>query len=169
MIKHTGSSNRGHALCCKPGSTNEYCETGVEHTCSQPVLEKDTSSLFDGILTAGKNYQMFAFCPQINQKTCGISNQVYGDKDGSMVIKANEKRQTISTDQMLYRIGSPSYRKSDTCYYDIHSMPDTELKDVNSVLGLRIFMKVIKKKNVNVYLYGGRDRFNAVGNVVYGN
>jgi len=70
---------------------------------------------------------------------------------------------------MLYRIGSPSYRKSDTCYYDIHSVPDTELKGIKSVLGLRIFMKVIKKKNVNVYLYGGRDRFNAIGNVVYGN
>jgi len=30
-------------------------------------------------------------------------------------------------------------------------------------------MKVTKKKNVNVYLYGGRNRFNAVQNVVYGN
>jgi hypothetical protein len=63
---------------------------------------------------------------------------------------------------MRYRVGSPSFRKYDTCYYDIHSADITELKDVKSVIGLRIFLKVTKMKNMNVYLYGGRDRFNAI-------
>jgi hypothetical protein len=70
---------------------------------------------------------------------------------------------------MRYQIGSPSYRRSDSCYYSIHSVDDTELKGIKSIVGLRIFLKVTKKKNVNVYLYGGRDRLNAVHNVVYGN
>jgi hypothetical protein len=109
---------------------------------------------------------MFAYCPLINQDTCGISQD---GSNGDMVIKATEARQTISTDKMRYRIGSPSYRKSDSCYYSIQSVDDTELKGIKSVIGLRIFMKVTKKKNVNAYLYGGRDRSNAVGNVVYGN
>jgi len=86
-----------------------------------------------------------------------------------MLINATQSRQKISTNEMLYRIGSPSYRKSDTCYYEIHSVDASKLQGIKSVLGLRIFMKVTKKKNVNVYLYGGRNRFNAVQNVVYGN
>jgi hypothetical protein len=119
------------------------------------------------VLTDGKNYQLFAYCPLINQNTCGIGQD--STADGNMQINATETRQIISTDKMRYRIGSPSYRRSDSCYYSIHSVDDTELKGVKSIVGLRIFMKVTKKKNVNVYLYGGRDRRNAVHNVVYGN
>ena len=72
MMKVTGSSNPAHGLCCIPGSTNPHCQNGNGHTCSQPV--KSTDEKFKDILTQGLNYQMFAYCPGINQKSCGISD-----------------------------------------------------------------------------------------------
>ena len=60
---------------------------------------------------------------------------------------------------MMYREGSPTYRKYDTCYYDI--LASDEVKSIKSTLGLRIYLKVIKSRNINVYIYGGRNRFHA--------
>lgn len=80
----TGSSNFGHGVCCKPNSTNEHCVSGSGgHTCSQPVSETETSAEYKNILTDGINYQMFAFCPKTNPKTCGISNSVIEDTESA--------------------------------------------------------------------------------------
>ena len=68
---------------------------------------------------------------------------------------------------MIYREGSPSVRKYDTCYYDI--LPGDDLTGIKSKLGLRIFLKIKNNKNLNVYLYGGRDRYNAVESIISGN
>lgn len=51
-------------------------------------------------------------------------------------------------------------RKYDTCYYEI--LPVDDLSSIRSNLGLRIYIKITFNNNLNIYLYGGRDRFNAV-------
>jgi len=61
---------------------------------------------------------------------------------------------------MFYVEGKPSVRKYDTCYYDI--LPAKDLSGIENKLGLRIYLKIITNDKLNVYLYGGRDRFNAV-------
>jgi len=76
-----------------------------------------------------------------------------------MIIRANGSKQKIKTSKMLYTEGAPSVRKYDTCYYDV--LPG-DLTDIKSKLGLRIYIKIKTNKNVNIYLYGGPDRFNAV-------
>ena len=73
MIKVTGSSNYGHAVCCKPGYYGEHCNSDDDHRCSQPVSAVDTSAEFKNILTNGLyNHQIFAFLPKINARRCGI-------------------------------------------------------------------------------------------------
>ena len=34
MIKVTGSSNSGHAVCCKPDYSGEHCNNDGDHQCS---------------------------------------------------------------------------------------------------------------------------------------
>ena len=51
LIKTTGSSNHGHAVCCKPDYDGEHCTTGTEHICSQPVGLEYTIPEFKPILT----------------------------------------------------------------------------------------------------------------------
>lgn len=65
MIALTGSSNKGHGLCCKPGSTHENCVNSDKLSCSQPANVANTLGKYKPILTKDTtNYQMFAFCPQ---------------------------------------------------------------------------------------------------------
>ena len=68
---------------------------------------------------------------------------------------------------MLYREGAPTYRRYDTCYYDI--LAGDDINHLKSTLGLRIYLKIINKRNLNVYVYGGRDRFNAVTSITHAN
>lgn len=75
QILATGSSNRAHGVCCKPGFTGEHCTSDGKHTCSQPSASDADG--FGAVITkkGGKNHQMFAFCPSTgNQQTCGISD-----------------------------------------------------------------------------------------------
>ena len=64
---------------------------------------------------------------------------------------------------MVYTEGAPSVRKYDTCYYDI--LPG-DLTGIKSKLGLRLYLKIITNKDVNLYVYGGPDRFNAVHEII---
>jgi len=72
MLAITGSSNPGHGICCKPGFEGENCVTNEQTTCSQPVFESDPESVFTDILTETLNHQMFAFCPMVSHRTCGV-------------------------------------------------------------------------------------------------
>ena len=75
MIAVTGSSNRGHGMCCKPEYQGEYCVTNDEYVCSQPVDEEDTLANYTDILTDGElNYQMHAFCPATTEAICGVED-----------------------------------------------------------------------------------------------
>lgn len=54
MIKTTGSSNKAHGICCKPGYSGEHCNDGDDnHICSLPAAAVDTPNNFKSILTDG--------------------------------------------------------------------------------------------------------------------
>ena len=125
MIRETGSSNRGHAICCKPDNFKGYCSSTSydQHICSQPALEEDTTNEFKNVLTgrtkAGNrmNFQMFAFCPLATKKNCGINSDDADSTD--LRLEPKWTSQTLSTTDLKYREGKPSYREYDACYYEI--------------------------------------------------
>ena len=67
MMRVTGSSNRGHGLCCKPDYNGEHCgPSDQNHDCSQPAENYDESDSYNSIATSNLNFQMFAFNPTTN-------------------------------------------------------------------------------------------------------
>jgi hypothetical protein len=76
MILITGSSNRGHGICCKPDYKGNHCNSDGTNWCSLPAEGTSNPAGHKSIITAstGLNHQMFAFNTIINQKQCGISN-----------------------------------------------------------------------------------------------
>jgi hypothetical protein len=46
MISTTGSSNKGHGICCKPDYTGDHCDTNEKYICSEPVAGVDTPKNF---------------------------------------------------------------------------------------------------------------------------
>jgi len=52
MNKITGSSNAGHAICCKPDYKEGLCDSNNNPICSLPSLGADTPANFKPILTA---------------------------------------------------------------------------------------------------------------------
>lgn len=86
LYPHTRSSNAANAFCCKPDYNEGYCKSGTTHyydpndeedqgfttVCSMP--SQGGGSLFNDVLTGNRNHQMYAFCPLINQKKCGIKS-----------------------------------------------------------------------------------------------
>jgi hypothetical protein len=172
MILTTGSSNFGHGVCCKPGSTNEHCVGGAgsDHICSQPALAKDTPEKYKPILTGGVNYQMFAFCPKTNPKMCGISNSKVEDDESAHKILAGAEPKTI-TAKLLMREGAPTYRRYDSCFYEIKAVSQEELDKITDKgkNGLRIYVEITKMKEMNAYLYGGGTKADSVHSIVPGN
>ena len=75
------------------------------------------------------------------------------------IVKANLK----------YNEGAPSIRRYDSCYYQIKAVPEQELSKIKKVISLKIYLQVTKAQNMNVYLYGGKDRFNADVSIVNDN
>jgi len=141
MLQVTGSSNRGHGVCCKPGFTGQHCNDDGAHVCSQPASAQDTSAPYNNVLTNGFNHQLFAYCPRTNAKTCGISSSTTG-AEGSMVLAASNKTQTISLigdQQIRYNDGPPSVRRFDSCFYEIAgSQAEGEQEN------MRIYLQVTK-------------------------
>ena len=39
MMKVTGSSNKGHGVCCKVDYEGEHCNNDGDHLCSSPVYD----------------------------------------------------------------------------------------------------------------------------------
>lgn len=59
---------------------------------------------------------MFAFCPLLSQRTCGIANE---DKP-EVNISARSKEQIVYTKEMRYMQPSPNHTKEyDFCHYTI--------------------------------------------------
>lgn len=98
---------------------------------------------------------MFAYCPGITQKRCGISDESTSE---NMLLTATQESQKISIDTLKYQNdGSFSDKAYDFCYYEIKSTLTEEeasaLKgDAESV---SIQLKISKAKEMNVYIYGG--------------
>jgi len=94
MIRKTGSSNYGHAICCKPDYFGGDCNNDGPLTCSQPSFALETSSDYMNVLTNGVfNYQMFAFVPKINPYMCGIKSTRSPFKPDQMKIFASNFQQ----------------------------------------------------------------------------
>jgi len=173
MISVTGSSNFGHGVCCKPGFSGEHCNNDGDHTCSQPVAAQDTSAEFTNVLTNGKNHQMFAFLPKTSPKMCGISTTQAEDVEGSMKINADLTKQSISLvgdTALQYIEGRPDVRSYDSCFYEIGSKVENTPLAENSTESseqedLKIIINLTKLKNMNVFVYEGKDRYSATRSV----
>ena len=118
--------------------------------------DRDASSQYAPVLNPAKeNFQMYAFCPGVNQKACGISD----NQDSSdIVLPATEAKQSISTTSMKY---VPSMTREeavagkefeyDFCHYVVRT-------DARLTATKVIIFKVTKKTNMTVYIYGGAVR-----------
>lgn len=169
MFRVTGSSNFGHAVCCKPDYEGQHCSPNdSQHICSQPVMGKESDDEFTDVRSKGNlNHQLFAFCPMISQEVCGIANSTSID----MGLKAGIEVQTISTSDLKYREGRPEYRQYDACYYEITaSDPDQMTSDLfGSGQVARIYISFSAAKHMNVYIYKGKDRYSATEALTNGN
>ena len=135
MVGITHSSNSGHGICCKPDYIGYPCNDLGKLVCSQPVAGNDTSTKYKNILTTGlfgkQNYQMFAFFPKTNPKTCGISTIASQFYDGNMKLYVDEKPRTISLREnyaLKYREGRPQIRSYDSCYYEINPSEEINMR-----------------------------------------
>lgn len=117
MFKVTGSSNRGHGICCKPNYSGDHCgPSDSEHTCSEPSFVEEPDGKNAAILTNGQlNYQMFAFCPIVSQARCGVSPS--SSYDMGLIAGAGVKE--VKTTDLRYREGMPEIREYDACYYEV--------------------------------------------------
>ena len=117
MTAVTGSRAIGDQVCCRSGFDGEHCNTGDDHICSQPYYNDDeTSPYFPIVDPAFSNHQLFAFCTQTNQQTCGVSSD---NTLRDMSLVADGTLQTISTSEMRYEKNRPSDAKLGACYYEI--------------------------------------------------
>lgn len=170
MMMVSGSSNRGHGICCKPDFNGEHCSPSDEnHDCSMPAEITDPDSEYVHILSPGHlNYQMFAFNPTVNQRECGIADSDSND----MTLVATAEKKVLSTDQLKYREGRPDYRQYDACFYLIKpESASTEGDGVQAgeVGTPSVTITVKKADQMNIYLYGGADRFGAFKAMVINN
>lgn len=89
------SSNEAMGVCCKPDSTKEECDTASGQTgqiCSMKSWDRDKDSQFKHVLNpAMENYQMFAFCPNLKPRVCGMTDESNID----MVLKATNSEKTL--------------------------------------------------------------------------
>ena len=126
LIKVTGSSNPGHAVCCKPGYSGAHCTTNAETICSQPAQKDDTSSDYKIVLSGDFNQQFFAFCPQTTASQCGTGTGTTADDENSLIIKALNNPQTITLDQankkaLKYIDGGQKTGRFESCFYEIRA------------------------------------------------
>jgi hypothetical protein len=108
MMRITGSSNFGHGVCCRPDYNEGVCgATDSNHVCSPPSREQEGDDTYDDVISSnGINYQMYAFCPFINRRKCGIEDSSSTD----MNLVAGTKHKVVSNDEMRYIEGRPEVR-----------------------------------------------------------
>jgi hypothetical protein len=72
---------------------------------------------------------------------------------------------------MLMREGAPTYRRYDSCYYEIKAASEAELDTITDKgkNGLRIYVEITKMSEMNAYLYGGGKRSDSINSIVPGN
>jgi len=159
----------GLGICCKPDSTDEHCgDTNTKHVCSSPSYDELPDKYTEVLTGNRRNYQMFAFCPSIDQRICGISQFPLNDHR----LNATEFEKSLYSDKMRYIEGNQREREYDSCYYEINKGPEVDdeildtikSRDINGEVSL--YIKFLKKTEMNVYIYGGKDRFSATENII---
>ena len=53
MMRVTGSSNKGHGVCCKTDYEGKHCNNDGEHVCSAPSYDDNKKSEFKDVLSKG--------------------------------------------------------------------------------------------------------------------
>lgn len=128
-LHDTKEANQGYAFCCKQDSISGFCSPNSSYECSMPsfVSNPDESPYHSVLTSTNRNYQMFAFCPLLSQRTCGISK----DDKPDVTIRATQEEQIIYSKEMRYMRPSPNHTKEyDFCHYNIKvndSFPEDEL------------------------------------------
>jgi len=116
------------------------------------------------------NYKMFAYCPGINQKVCGISDD---STNTDMTLYATKDEAKLSSTSLKYREGGPTVRAYDACYYLIKSPADFTEEDANAIKGdkeqARLYFKLVKGSEMNVQIFGGKSRDEATKSIVKNN
>ena len=119
MMAVTGSSNFGHGLCCRNGYNEGFCSPSDSgHICSPQSYDPDPDSKYKDVRTNMKtigwrNFEMFAFCPLVSHKRCGIDDS--NSYDMNLVPTLEPK--IVSSKEMRYKEGRPEEREYDACYY----------------------------------------------------
>ena len=114
MIVATGSSNNFHGVCCKPGYEGQYCNNEEKNRCSPPVFDNNINSKWVNVTTDNMNYQFFAFCPGINEKVCGISQN---EDKYNFTLPATLEKKTFKTNELKHTHGTASTMRADACHY----------------------------------------------------
>ena len=70
---------------------------------------------------------MFAFCPTLSRKNCGISGEDVPDTK----LRANEFVQEVFSTDMRYRDGDQFTREYDACHYEINIDPFMDPNVIN--------------------------------------
>lgn len=111
---------------------------------------------------------MFAFCPGISQRKCGIPGTA--ELDGQFKLKAGLNESTVYADQLRYKNVDPSTedweKDYDSCFYEI-TLDESVLDEyIANNINLEITQK---SDDMNVYIYKGRSRLDAKESAVAGN
>ena len=138
-------------------------EHGITTVCSENSV--GATDKFKNILTNGRNHQLFAFCPAVNHNKCGI--QSGSSTSTNMGLKAGLETQHVNSNEMRYfkRSRENGAGEYDACYYELsldESVLDTHIPK-------QIHFKLSQKTEMNVYLYGGKSRFEATESIIPGN
>jgi len=84
-----------------------------------------------------------------------------------MALKAGLSKKHVEADHMRYKKPSVSdpTREYDACYYEI-SIDDSALADYNPK---KLHIQISGKSAMNVFIYGGKDRFEATESIIQDN
>ena len=169
QISVTGSSNPGHAVCCKPDFVGKNCETIDDTVCSQPAYKDNTADKYKNILSGDNNQQLFAFCPKTTAALCGVGSSTVEDDPNSLILVAGDKAKTITLDQLnkkalQYKDGGSVTGRFHSCFYEIRVGKSQKDKVRHSIQ-----LKVTKASEMNVYAYVGLTRETATISVTDNN
>ena len=98
--QYTYSSNIYKGVCCKAGISDSMCD-GSLLECSMDSIGSSDGK-YNSVLTNGRNFQMFSYCPGLTQEVCGIS----GSKiNRDTTLTAGKGVQRIQTKEMRHNVG----------------------------------------------------------------
>ena len=168
----TKSTNFGKGICCKPDADVGLCSsTNPRLVCSPPSYDPESSSLL--LTDDDRNYQMFAFCPGIDQRKCGISAN---SSSTDFALHATTRPQVIQAYDLRYNPGDQFTREYDACHYELTFnktvVNETVLEEMRSrsPLGrISIYFHLLQNTDVNVFIYEGADRMTTSRNLTLGN